>query len=228
VHAIERACDDNQGVAHRVFLRELCNDPDAVTDMQRWVGEFTEAARHLHADASRGRIIASFAVTYAAARLAIEYEILPWGPKATLAALLRCATNALVHLSTVERGTGEGKAAGPSDNEVLADFTEKLRASKLVELPRQSASPDEMIAADAFRVGADDGQSIEAVLLKAERMRDWFPTPQSRNRLIEALKRQGILLPGRDLSTNTVQKQIAPVGKQRSPYYALPAAGLVG
>ena len=98
--------------------------------------------------------------------------------------MLKCVTNALVHLSTVERGTSEGKAAGPSDDEVLADFTEKLRASKLVELTRQSASPDEMMAADAFRVGAEAGQASEAILLEAERLRDWFPVPQSRNRLV--------------------------------------------
>jgi hypothetical protein len=41
------------------------------------------------------------------------------------------------------------------------------------------------------------------------------------------LKRQGILLPGRDPSTNTIQKQIATLGEQRRSYYALAAAGLV-
>ena len=106
VHAIERACDENQGVAHRLFLRELCNNPEAVTKLQGWAGEFTEAARHRHADASRGRMISSFAITYAAARLAIEYGILPWGWKSTRAALLRCVTNALAHLPAVELSLG--------------------------------------------------------------------------------------------------------------------------
>jgi hypothetical protein len=63
--------------------------------------------------------------------------------------------------------------------------------------------------------------------LKAERLRDWLPVPRSRNRLVEVLKRRGILLPGRDQSTNTIQKQIASLGKYRRPYYALAAAGLM-
>ena len=51
--------------------------------------------------------------------------------------------------------------------------------------------------------------------------------PESRNRLVEVLKRRGILLPGRDRSTNTSQKQIAALGKQRRFYYGLAATGLV-
>ena len=109
---------------------------------------------------------------------------MPWGWKSTRAALLRCVTNALAHLPAVERGTSEGTAAIPSDDEVLAAFAEKLRASKLIELMSQSASVDEMAAADAFRVGAEAGQAVGAVHLKAERLRDWFPVPEIGSRCL--------------------------------------------
>ena len=82
------------------------------------------------------------------------------------------------------------------------------------------------MAADALQVGSEIGHGREAILLKAERLREWYPTPQSRNRLIEVLKQRSMLLPGRDPSTSTIQKQIAGLGKHRKPYYAFDPEGL--
>jgi Domain of unknown function (DUF927) len=82
----------NQGFALRRFLKKFKKDARAVSTLKGYMVDFeTRATAPILKNADR-RILKNFAVIYAAAALAIDYEILPWKHTATLKAIDKCMT----------------------------------------------------------------------------------------------------------------------------------------
>lgn len=100
VERIERNCKTQQGAAHVAFIRAFQKEGSkkATKRLRLWVEEFEDAAKHIITESSIGRMASSFALIYAAARLAIDYDILPWKPKATLRDILKCYLDAVAEL----------------------------------------------------------------------------------------------------------------------------------
>jgi hypothetical protein len=216
IRRIETICNANQGVALDVFLKRLCKDRRAKRRLRKWISEFREAAQSLSAEASHGRIVQSFAVTYAAARLAIKYKIVPWGEKSTRKAILACARQAIDHLPSPQ----DESTWDQSDDAVLAEFRERMASVTIATLDSKGkAKKDAAVSAIKQADGYYDENG--KVLLKASRMNAWYPGHTARSRVVRLLRRKGILQAGRRSDTGTIQMQHASVGKGRQGYYRL-------
>lgn len=225
INTLERACIENQGVAHSTFLEHLVQDGTARTKLQAWIAEFMVVAEPLVDSRSVGRILMSFAIIYAAAQLAIAYRVLPWNSIKTQKALLRCVEEAVRHLSVNGgRDEGGGLESEPSDDEVISAFRQKLAIAEIRPLPQKMPTPQEQLlarSAEGFNSLSNDISSEERILLKARVLREWYSDARLRTHVLAVLKKHRILGQGRNSSTGTIQKLISAVGPKRRPYYVI-------
>lgn len=85
----------NQGYALREFLRQFLRDDVALSKLKTSMQIFESGTAINASDTAQLRMRKSFAVLYAAAALAIEYDILPWKETATLKAISFCMDGAI-------------------------------------------------------------------------------------------------------------------------------------
>ena len=85
----ERLTLEYQGEAFRTYLTKRASDNFLQKRLNEFISEFIDAAPLQWQFAWLGRIRRFFAVIYASAALAIEYDVLPWGRKKTLTAIKR-------------------------------------------------------------------------------------------------------------------------------------------
>ncbi len=90
---------DHQGEAFRAYLAKRCADKQAEETLKKYMDEFLEAASLAEQYRWLGRMRRLFAVVYASAAQAIDYDVLPWTKKATLKAILACMCDAMDQLS---------------------------------------------------------------------------------------------------------------------------------
>jgi len=182
----------NQGFAMDAFLKRFMKDPGtALTRVRQHMARFTAIDIPASATGADHRIRANFAVMYAAAALAIDYKILPWREKNTLAAIAKCMEAAF---ATV-RGTGA--PALPSDNSdsLLIRLNKTIQELSVISIKKGSRCGDDEAqrreAADGFRVGEElwvkskrlDGLSppdlkelVARKILRTEKRADGVPT----------------------------------------------------
>lgn len=77
----------NQDHALHKFLLRYVSDSQAVETLKRYKGAFESSVETFKLQSSDRRSAASFAAIYAAAALAVDYKILPWGKKKTRKAI---------------------------------------------------------------------------------------------------------------------------------------------
>jgi hypothetical protein len=198
---------------HVEFLERLMLDGEvsARVKLKKYVATFLRNAESLGGDRSRARIVESFAVIYAAARLAIEYKVLNWKVVPTGQAIRKC-------LEDVLRGLEPGSALqkAKQDTELVEEFLLRLSKARHAEFakgPKACKDHRKLIAS------ADMLRRSGALLLKAERMRAWFPDGSERKTLVKALQTRKLLIPGRDITTATRQVRVPGLGKARTFFY---------
>jgi putative DNA primase/helicase len=150
----------HQGVALHKFLRRYTKDANAVEKLKRYRRDFEKKASRVMTQTSDIRICSNFAVIYAAAALAIEYEILPWGKKSTLKAVQKCMAAALqVRLENKNPTTPETDPAT-----VLKRVQEELENLDILAIKKGTKALDaeRREQADGFRSGTE-------VLVKPDR-----------------------------------------------------------
>jgi hypothetical protein len=89
VEALEVATRKYQGEPYRAFLAELMADRGARKKLKKYVANYCEKAPLPNEARSLARIQQNFAVVYAGAALAIDYQVLRWKKKRVLAAIRR-------------------------------------------------------------------------------------------------------------------------------------------
>jgi hypothetical protein len=176
VNKLRRQAIKNQGFAIDAFLPRLTEDSAAaVKKAKRHMAEFESQISGLITNAER-RIAANFAVIYAGAALAIEYEILPWGKKNTRAAIAKCMTAAF---TTIRNPSSLPARASPSIGTVARALKNDLDRLTFVAVKKGKACSDNEARrrqkADGFRIG-------RTILIKPH---SWKRTDSEKQLLIE-------------------------------------------
>jgi hypothetical protein len=154
------------------------------------------------------RIRSNFALIWAAAAMAIDYEVLPWKRRPTFKAVEKCLRKALDVIG------GSKVSASPVDpaTSILTALNEELEKADLQEVVLRKPITDQQAQrrakADGFRIHGD-------IYLKPDRLRRWVPS--HRDRVV--LKDTGVFRTRRD-DAATIEQVIAGIpGKPR--YYVL-------
>jgi hypothetical protein len=202
---------EHQGHAIRALLQRYVNDPSGLEALRKYKQRFERDAAIASEHNAHYRVRSNFALMYAAAALAIDYGILPWGKRSTFRAIEKCMRLAL---ATLETGRNDALSiAVVVDPHHLADtLNERLARAQIVPVtPKQKVTKEQARArrkADGFKI---NGQ----IYVKPDRFKRWIPTQPGRN----ALKEQKIIVTDRK-DTATVEKKIGGIkGKPR--YYAI-------
>jgi hypothetical protein len=206
----------HQGYAFRELLAKFVNDPNGLEHLRAYKEQFERNAVLPDRHNAHYRVRSNFAVMYAAAALAIDYEILPWKKRLTFRAIEKCMRLALATMAT---GPKERAAATPAiDTRHLGrTLMKRIAEAELVTVkPKQKVNEAQACTrqkADGFRINGE-------IYVKPDRFKRWVQAHSER----AALKEQKVILTERD-DTATVERKIGGIrGKPR--YYAIDVRAL--
>jgi putative DNA primase/helicase len=227
VDALEKATFNFQGRALRAFVRRLVADEEAEKSIQKYMQEFVEKSPP-QVDSAFARILWRFAVVYAGLALAIDYKILPLDKGASLLDVQKCMDDAINLL--IDR-TGSPDAAPVvaiiSDDELVEGFRTRFASASFAKIGFQQMPVSADVAKAADGLLKYMPQNKGRALLQAERLREWYPERNIRNRLVGLLRVREMLHAGRqkDALTHLI---MATSGGPRRPCYwlSLKAMGL--
>jgi hypothetical protein len=147
----------NQGFATDAFLKRLSLNPTAAVKKAKAHMEHFES--HVSTPLVTGadhRIAANFAVIYAGAALAIEFDVLPWKKKPTLAAIAKCMAAAFATIRNPSSPLSSTIPA-PTIRTVANALKDHLDGLTLVPVKKGESCSDEEASrrqeANGFRVG---------------------------------------------------------------------------
>ena len=196
--------------------RRYVNDPHGFEHLKTYKEQFERDAVLPDAHNAHYRVRSNFAVMYAAAALAIDYEILPWKKRPTFRAIEKCMRLALATLAT---GAKEPAPAMPAIDTRHLGRTLKKR---IAEAELVTVKPKQRVTEAQARVRQKaDGFKINGeIYVKPDRFKRWVPTQPER----DALKEQKVILTERE-DTATIERKIGGIkGKPR--YYAIDVRAL--
>jgi hypothetical protein len=206
----------HQGYAYWELLEKFVNDPHGLDRLKIYKKRFERDAVLPDRHNAHYRVRSNFAVMYAAAALAIDYEILPWKTAPTFRAIEKCMRLALAALATGAKelpatlSAVDAHHVGRTLKELIA------KAELVVVKPKQKVTEEQACTrqkADGFKINGE-------IYVKPDRFKSWIPTKRQRN----ALKEQKIVLTERE-DTATVERKIGGIkGKPR--YYAIDVRAL--
>jgi hypothetical protein len=213
VSTLEHRTREFQGVAQLAFLRQLINDNNADKTLARYMDEFI-----LHAPLSQSRKVFArlrrrIAAVYAGSALAIDYKILPFGKKETLQALRKCMNDGIDLLIVNEAAGTDSAAPSLSDDQIVADFRERLSFAKYVKAGKyakraKTLTVQDIGVADGFIKFDHPGQF--RAMIPTSQMEAWYPDKPTRDRLVSLLRKCKIFGPGRQADTSARQIMIKP------------------
>jgi hypothetical protein len=157
VNELRREAINNQGFAIDAFLKCLARDPAAaIKKAKEHMAQFeTKISSTLTTGADR-RIAANFAVIYAGAALAIEFDVLPWKKKPTLAAIAKCMAAAFATIRNPSSPLSSTIAA-PTIGTVATALRDHLDRLTLMKVEKGKPCSDEEASrrqeANGFRIG---------------------------------------------------------------------------
>jgi putative DNA primase/helicase len=197
----------NQGFAYHEFLDKYSREAEALSKVRAYKDQFESEVTVPSSNAAL-RIRSNFALIWAAAAMAIDYEVLPWKKSPTFSAVEKCLRKAL---DVIESSKSSASPVDAATSIVMA-LSDKLENADLRKVvPRKKITPQQArrrVNADGFRINGD-------IYVKPDRLRRWIPS--HRDRVV--LKDSGIVRTRRD-DAATIEQVIAGVpGKPR--YYVL-------
>ena len=211
VEQLKSSAIKHQGYPLRAYMRKYVNDPNGLETAQKYKRHFEAKAKINYTHNAHLRIRSNFALLWAAAALAIDYEILPWKKEPTFRAIEKCMHLALGEL---EAGTIKRSFANKSVDarRLSKTLKEKLDQAKLlpVKLKQRVTKEQARIrqAADGFVINGE-------ILLRPDRLKSWIPDQSQRL----VLRENKIIRTERE-DTSTVERKIGGIeGKPR--YYAI-------
>lgn len=201
----------NQGYALREFLRQFLQHDEAISTLKNSMDNFERSATVNATDTAQLRMRKHFAVLYAAAALAIEYDLLPWKKTATFKAIASCMNGALRE-KALSDDTSMMTPKPTTAARMLKEELAKLQLMRIVK--RKPLTPDESnlrACADGFDFGSE-------IYVKPDRWK--AVSDQNREELI-GLK---ILKTERD-DVSTVARKLKGIPKKQR-YHVINATAL--
>lgn len=216
----EEFASQYQGEAFRAYLARRAADSKAEAALKKYMADYVVAAPLPCAERWLARIQRLFAVIYAGAAQAIDYEILPWRKDETLKAIKACMDDAMDQLIAKAAGHDSSVTRLRSNQELLAEFRERLSDASFVRLQtvrkRQNLLTGKIKRAAGIIRPTTPGRC--EYLLFADAMDKWFPNVSERRTLTKYLRRLKLIRRGRRPDTSTRQVFIAEFGKKVACY----------
>ena len=216
VERLERDARHNQGFALRAMIRRfVANGSDTVT-LGKYMREFEKHSPVSADHRAFYRIRTNFAVVYAAAALAIDYDILPWKKKSTLKDIRKCMKLAFDVLHTHGGALSSVNQVDPSGlASELAKRISNCKKCTIVAIKRDDAK------ALQARQSAACLTIKGKFYIKSKVLKTWFPKKNDR----AAMKSAGLFSLNSRNDTPTIEKKIVGIeGKPR--YYLIDDAAL--
>ena len=211
VEQIEAACLINYGVALREFVSHVSRDSQTIgAEITAAMQKFLKGAK-VQNNRWEYRFAKRFALAYAAACLAIKYDIVSWDPTIAGKAIMRCYVDARAAVPDAERIRSAGFVRLRAKLSGAANVVDLIRSGHNV-----SWSADEVKAADAFRRSSPDGVCY---LVPPEKFFSWCETPLQANIVLAEADRLGLLMK-KHPDIRTVQVAINGLPGRRR-YYAI-------
>jgi hypothetical protein len=213
----ERLTLDYQGEAFRTYLTKRAKDKFLQKRLNEFISEFVDAAPLQRQFPWLGRIRRFFAVIYASAALAIDYDVLPWGRKKTLTAIKDCMDDAVEQMvEKLGNGPAANIASTKTDDALLQDFRKLVTSAKFVRMnPRRRIAkirPGILKRANGIIRPTSPGR-IE-YLLFSDVFDRWCPDISQRRRLKSMLRSRRIIGKGRRPDTSTRQVYISELARK--------------
>jgi hypothetical protein len=162
ITALKKACERHHGHAFRAFVEKVIANRKTIRErIAELMDQFRRTAKIEDVAGADKRRADLFALIYAAARLAVEWEIVPWTAKQVGRAIRRCYRD----------------ACQPQSNQLLEEglqiVRERLGASSIIDLRQHKpASHQEMEEADGVLRVWRNGPLVACI--KSDQFRKWF------------------------------------------------------
>jgi hypothetical protein len=209
----------NQGLAHKAFVRKFQQDKNATSFIKEKMELFKKETKKLASLGTHNRMATSFAITFGAAAFAIKHDILRWNEKATLECYLECLKVAINNLQTAnKKENAQGLFFAKTDEELLNDLREKLVDSNPVGYSRNSIIAPELQKrlkqADVIEL-LPQGKEEGLFFIQPNTMKQWYPNSADFKRLVKVLTEKGFLHARTDGSSYTKQVLISPISHEK-------------
>ena len=195
IERLERAAAQNHGHALPRFVPHLVEHrADVPGWIEQYTAEFERAARGTDRDGWARRVLACFALIYAAGMLARRFGIVPWSEEVIRDAVLRCREDAMQAAATPE-----ARAA-----EAAEEVRQWIAGAKRVATVGRDFDPEKV---DGYEV-IHDRDGVEPVaLVQRDRLVAAADGEAALAAALDHMKREGWLLPNRDTGAVTRQKR---------------------
>jgi hypothetical protein len=213
VSKLEHQTREFQGVAQLAFLRQLINDNDADKKLSRYMKAFILFAPLVQERKVFARLRRRIAAVYAGSALAIDYKILPFGKLETSLALRKCMNDGIDLLIANEAAGTDSAAPSVSDDQLVADFRERLSFANYVKAGRYAKRAKHLAVQDIGAAGGfikfDQPRQFRT-MIPTKQMDAWYQDRPTRKRLVSLLRKRKIFGPGRQADTSALQIMIKP------------------
>jgi putative DNA primase/helicase len=208
---IEAACRQNYGMALREFVKCVARDSATISsDIEALMQMFFTGAR-VPEKGWEHRFAKRFALAYAAAKLAIKYNIVPWDAKMVARAIKACYLAARAAVPDADQWRTDGLARLRAQLRREESILDLKRSGHKVYWTREQAQ-----AAQVFRRSGPEGVHF---LVKTATFQSWFNSPLEASIVLDELVRRGCLIKsGRN--SRAIQVEIFGVEGKVS-YYAI-------
>ena len=208
VDQLKSSCIRYQGHPIRAMMEAYFASPDSLSIIRKYKEEF-EQQHPIDGGGAALRVRANFAVIFAAARFAIDHQILPWKVQATRSAIVECMRRALARLTP--EVVSKEEVESRSTKQLLRALTKQVANSDIIEVkPREKVSAKQAIMrtkAHGFLVGTK-------MYVRRKCIEACCPAHDDRKRLAA----KGIIIADRT-DTLTVLKKIGGIDRRR--YYCI-------
>ena len=211
VERIEAECLRNYGVALREFVKRIAQDQATIrNNIAKRMETFYGVAR-VPKERWQYRFAKRFALAYAAAMLAVKYDVVPWNSKKAARAIITCYSAARETIPDVAKLRSAGLAKVVSQ---LSGGAEILNLARSGHNRRWSTG--DLQNAEAFRRAGKDGTQY---LVDPKTFIGWFDSQLQADLVLAELDRCQLLVKDRP-NLKTLQVSISGIAGRRR-YYAL-------
>jgi hypothetical protein len=198
------------------YLTKWAKDPNATARLKTYMDDYVAKAPLPIPERWLARVQRLFAVIYASAAQAIDYDVLPWSKAKTLEAIKTCMHDAMDQLMAKSAAIVDGVTPHRSNDSLLAEFKQRITDANFIRLGREAERKKvtfkRLRRADGVVRPTKSGRC--EYLLFANAMEGWFPAVSDRQRLVKHLSELNLLNPGRRPDTATKQTFVAEFGKK--------------
>jgi hypothetical protein len=216
VEEIEAECRKNYGVALREFVRRVAENAETIeVQITTAMQEFFDGAR-VPKENWEYRFAKRFALAYAAAILAVKFDVVPWDSTTVARAIKSCYLAARSTIPDADRLRYAGFTRLRAQLSGAASIVDLVRSGNKVQW-----SAEQIRGAEVFRRSGPTGVHY---LVQPKTFDIWFDSPLQANLVLAELDQHGHLIKAHP-NLRTIQVAINGINGRRR-YYAIREAVL--